>query len=525
MPLQGISRICSVLIVSLSALYVVAPVSHTPTVYLEPEEVKTIALTPIHPYIVCLHEQNWLVWIHRSFQTHFFVINSTANFFSVRVYYGLNEDDLRSRAPWLRFPEESPTSDLSTFTVFTSDHGPPEYFETHSNGRIPLTGAYSRCVALLPLRSQGQHHSVFEIAFTSDLDFGRILRLLLGLVIYFCAPCLCGNILFYYCSGVSMSIIASFLILLFLVFRLLPKRSSLVLQGLVVFGGGAMSMLLFCLGHLRNAVVNFISSNMSLFVAYALIVALFSTAILYWFSLPETLLERFPRTQSLLNLSLRALGVALITSAPQLPTESHSLSQLLHEGNRWVKEKLRVDCDELISPFMPPSYITTRLLFAIFVTFVLHAVIYIFRSSDTTVGRRDFASGRRRRQRWRGDNILPPVPCAASSPASPGWHPAYTPVSYYNDEVEEEVEEGEYKLRLNGSHNSWKSPHIYMPTPLRQQYYPVDFGGQRMMSPILPSKSPYTGYPSARNKHSYYRSRSSPRAAACAELLTDDEGD
>ncbi|VDN29151.1 unnamed protein product, partial [Dibothriocephalus latus] len=318
----------------LSAFYAVAPTSHAPTVYLNPEEVKTIALTPIHPYMVCLLEQSWLVWIRRSFQNHFFAINSSAKSFSVRVYYGLNEDELRHRAPWLHSPVDSEISDLSTFTAFAGDSGPPDYSEIRSNSHVPLPGPYSHCVALLPVRSQGQHHSVFEIAFTSTLNFGRILRLLLGLAIYFCAPCLCGNILFYYCSGVSISILASFLILLFLVVRLLPKRSSLVLQGLVVFGGGAMSMLLFCLDHLRVAVANFISSNLPLFVAYALCVALFSTAILYWFSLPESLLERFPRTQNLLNLSLRAVGVALITSAPQLPEEFHRVRQLLQQGNR-----------------------------------------------------------------------------------------------------------------------------------------------------------------------------------------------
>ncbi|VDL91574.1 unnamed protein product [Schistocephalus solidus] len=509
---------------ALSAFYAIGPSSHAPTVYLNPEEIKTIALTPIHPYMVCLHEQSWLVWIRRSFQAHFLALNSSANSFSVRVYYGLDEDDLRSRAPWLRFPVESEVSDLSTFIAFTGDSNPPDYSEIHSNSHVPLPGPYWQCVALLPLRSHVQHHSVFEVAFISALDGGRILRLLLGLAIYFCAPCFCGNIIFYYCSGISISILASFLILLFLVFRLLPKRSSLVLQGLVVFGGGAMSMLLFCLDHLRIAFANFISANLSLFIAYALVVALFSTAILYWFSLPETLLERFPRTENLLNLCLRAMGVALITSAPQLPKEFHRVRQLLHEGNRWVEEKFRVDCDELISPFVPPAYVTTRLLFALFVTLVLQTVIYFLRSSDRRTERGKFSSGRHRRQKWYEDNILPPVPCAASSPASPGWHPAYTPVSYYNDGKDDEEEE-EYRLPQNGLHRSWKSPHVYMPTPLRQPYYPESFDGQRMVSPILPSKSPYAGYSSTHNRNSYYRSRASPRVAACTELLTDDDED
>lgn len=62
------------------------------------------------------------------------------------------------------------------------------------------------------------------------IDYWKVLRLVLGIVLYFSAEKLSRNTMFYYICGVSFGIGASFLILIYFLSKLFPKVSVFVFR-------------------------------------------------------------------------------------------------------------------------------------------------------------------------------------------------------------------------------------------------------------------------------------------------------
>jgi hypothetical protein len=59
--------------------------------------------------------------------------------------------------------------------------------------------------------------------FFSGIDYWRVLLLGAGVLLFISAPKLSKNPLFYYVCGISVGICASFLILIYMTSKLLPK--------------------------------------------------------------------------------------------------------------------------------------------------------------------------------------------------------------------------------------------------------------------------------------------------------------
>jgi len=59
--------------------------------------------------------------------------------------------------------------------------------------------------------------------FISGIDYWRVLLLGAGVLLFISAPKLSTNPLFYYICGISVGICASFLILVYMMSKLLPK--------------------------------------------------------------------------------------------------------------------------------------------------------------------------------------------------------------------------------------------------------------------------------------------------------------
>lgn len=361
-----------------------------------------IVLNSFSPSVVCLKDQSWLEWFHRAFEHHDIVINgSTSNAFPLRVFTAFDESDLRSRSPWL---QDFPSNLASSFNWMPINYLGSGFYEIFHDSSIDLYGFNSHCVAFIkpPGQAYSDYQDAILVKFTAVVDYYRYARLFAGLFLYFVAPIISNSIGFYYASGMSISVIGGLLILLLIALRLLPKRTSLLFQGVLLFGGGVFSMLVLYLQYLRSLLWNFVANHAQLLMSYVLLTALLSGVILYWFSLPERLVEAFPRTQTLFRFCLRSAGVFLIASAPHLPSELFLGAYLIQKSAQYVDRRLNIDASVMLTL----SSLIMRAFFAAVVLSICHQL------SSCRKIRQQRLSPPLRRNNYR----LPDLPCATSSP-------------------------------------------------------------------------------------------------------------
>lgn len=134
------------------------------------------------------------------------------------------------------------------------------------------------------------------------VDFWRVLMLVLGLLMLFSAPKLCQNPLFYYICGITLGISASFLLLIYMISKLLPQKP--MMYGFIV-GGWTVCVYLIQLiwGNLHLIAQQYYSHVM----AYMACTGLVSFVVCYRFG-PVT----NPRSKNLIKWALQVAGLALI---------------------------------------------------------------------------------------------------------------------------------------------------------------------------------------------------------------------
>nr|CDS27984.1 protein of unknown function DUF2215 [Hymenolepis microstoma] len=362
-------------------------------VYLRYGEHERIIPNAFSPSVVCLNDQPWFDWFYRGFEHHEIRINGTSqNVFPVRAFTGFSVSDLQSRSPWLKdFP-----SDLGS-----------DFYELYQDLSIELYGFDSHCVAFIkpPGFTQFGSRDALTVEFTASIDYCRYGRLIVGLLLYFGTSIITENIGFYYASGVSLSVIGGLLILLLLAMRMLPKRTALLFQGALLIGSGFTSILIIYLQYLRTLLWNFTVNHAFLVLCYILITALLSGIVLYWFNLPERLIESFPRTQNVFRFCLRFAGISLIASAPHFPSEMALVTKVIHTVASYANFYLGIDGSYALA--MSP--LIMRALFTAAILLLCHYVLSHFMDKRR---QRVVLSPPSRRNNYR----LPDLPCATSSP-------------------------------------------------------------------------------------------------------------
>ncbi|XP_034233712.1 nuclear envelope integral membrane protein 1 [Thrips palmi] len=139
------------------------------------------------------------------------------------------------------------------------------------------------------------------------VDYWRVLLLVCGLILFLSAPRLCENTLFYYINGVSIGMLASFLILIYMISRLLPRKP--MMYGFV-FGGWAVVVYLFQMlwDNLRIVLVDY-----RLYVlSYVAITGFLSFIVCYRFG-PVT----DKRSINLIKWSLQGISMIIILCSSQ----------------------------------------------------------------------------------------------------------------------------------------------------------------------------------------------------------------
>ncbi|VDD83530.1 unnamed protein product [Mesocestoides corti] len=397
--MQGASRTCFLTVLLACGILVI------PSTCLDTVRRERLILNSLNPSVVCLPEPHLFKQFISPFLNHVLKINSTSvNAFPVHVFTALSKVDLLSRSPWLH---ESPSQSRVTPISSSFQSLVPSYFVVRENTLLEFSGVSVYCVGLLASQSRdpfllNSHQHRIDVAFEETINWTCVARLLLGLIVFFVSPILSRSLVFYYTSGVLMSIIGGLLIVLFIGIRILPKRISLLLQGMVLVSGGAFSLLVLCLSYIRSVLWGFVTNNVGLVICYVSGMALLSASLFYWLSLPERLMQNFPRTQTMLNAGIRALGVLLIASAPQVPSDLPTVTTAFGILADWTKTQFDLDITSLMT-ILP---LVMRGTFTI-------AVLSLLRLFPN---RRK--PSRRANLRSRGSYYLPPVPCAASSPYS-----------------------------------------------------------------------------------------------------------
>ncbi|XP_025080560.1 nuclear envelope integral membrane protein 1-like isoform X2 [Pomacea canaliculata] len=152
-------------------------------------------------------------------------------------------------------------------------------------------------------------------------DFWYITYVLLGIIIFFCAPSWSRNSLFHYGTGISFGVLASFLIVFFVLTRLLPQRLKTISYIVMLLSGSAS---LFMVQLVKNYLFEIIQIHWQLFLSYVGISALVSFIIVYrWGPITET------RTLNLVRWILQALGLILIYQGTQIAEASVAIILLV----------------------------------------------------------------------------------------------------------------------------------------------------------------------------------------------------
>lgn len=139
-------------------------------------------------------------------------------------------------------------------------------------------------------------------------NYWRILQLCLGVVLFFSVPSLCRNALLFYSTGVAFGVVASLLIAIFIVSRLLPRKTAA--YSVVFFG---WSLMLYVLQLLWSNIYEVLEQYKHVLAGYVAVSAMISFAVCYRLGPPTN-----PRTLDLLQWSLQLLCLALVFLSSEL---------------------------------------------------------------------------------------------------------------------------------------------------------------------------------------------------------------
>ncbi|XP_067123313.1 nuclear envelope integral membrane protein isoform X2 [Centruroides vittatus] len=134
------------------------------------------------------------------------------------------------------------------------------------------------------------------------INFWRLLQVSAGILIFFSASNLSRNILFHYAAGISFGVFASFLIIVFLISRITPKKVGA--YSILIFG---WSLVLYLLQLIWENIKSLVESYREFLIAYFIIIAVISSTICYYYG-PVTNYK----TLNLIQWSLQLIGLSII---------------------------------------------------------------------------------------------------------------------------------------------------------------------------------------------------------------------
>lgn len=147
------------------------------------------------------------------------------------------------------------------------------------------------------------------------INYWKLLQMVFGILLFFTLPSLCRNAAIFYTCGISVGVLASLLILIFIASRLFPRK----LGAYAVIGFG-WSLSLYLLQILWANVYDILTNYRSVITAYIVISALISFAVCYRVGPPSN-----PRTLDLIQWTLQLVALICIFFSSEIQEASMSV--------------------------------------------------------------------------------------------------------------------------------------------------------------------------------------------------------
>ncbi|XP_071550052.1 nuclear envelope integral membrane protein isoform X2 [Panulirus ornatus] len=108
------------------------------------------------------------------------------------------------------------------------------------------------------------------------VDFWRVVTLVSAMILFFAARCLAKNAFFHYTTGITIGILGSLLILVYILARLVPKKS-----GAVTLMIGGWGLIVYLIQYLWQNFLSVLKENHAIAVGYVVVAGLISFAMVY----------------------------------------------------------------------------------------------------------------------------------------------------------------------------------------------------------------------------------------------------
>ncbi|KAB0379123.1 nuclear envelope integral membrane protein 1 isoform X1 [Muntiacus reevesi] len=199
---------------------------------------------------------------------------------------------------------EQKLKELEQFSIwnFFSSFLKEKLNDTHVN-----VGLYSRktCLKVEVL----EEDTKYSVVVTRRFDPKLFLIFLLGFTLFFCGDLLSRSQIFYYSTGMSVGIVASLLIIIFVVSKFMPKKSPIYI---ILVGGWSFSLYLIQL--VFKNLHEIWRCYWQYLLSYVLAVGFMSFAVCYKYGPLEN-----ERSINLLTWTLQLLGLCFMYSGIQIP--------------------------------------------------------------------------------------------------------------------------------------------------------------------------------------------------------------
>ncbi|XP_072173886.1 nuclear envelope integral membrane protein 1-like [Diadema setosum] len=227
---------------------------------------------------------------------------------------------------------------LSSVTVALNPRDPDEtllIYTGHNASKVEeaskSAGPFKQLQFLSPWASTRQRLSPFKetcigvetkngfefVTNQRNIDLLYLSLLFAGIILYFISPALSRNYVFHYSSGVFIGVLASLLVLVYVLSKFIPQRSGALA---VLAGGWALVGFFFCW-----IVDNFLTVRYKRYiVGYVILASLVSFVVCYCYG-PIT----SRRTENLLRWGLRLAGLVCIYNCSHLEGASIAIITLL----------------------------------------------------------------------------------------------------------------------------------------------------------------------------------------------------
>ncbi|CAL1289510.1 unnamed protein product [Larinioides sclopetarius] len=167
-------------------------------------------------------------------------------------------------------------------------------------------------------------------------NYWKLLQTLLGILLFISAPSLSRNPFFHYTSGVSLGVLGSLLVLIYILSRFIPKKSTSYI--ILAFG---YSFILYILQMLYKDLNEIITKYMDLLLAYCLIAAFISFIVCYRLGPVQNV-----RTFNIIQWSMQTIGALLIYLSSEYREVSTAIILILITvraiPSRWITKFLLI---------------------------------------------------------------------------------------------------------------------------------------------------------------------------------------